>query len=173
MDHSTLDQYFELALDLPEPKREQLLARLTAEEPELAAALRTLLANPRGRGEFACTTGRAGQHAPARLCRDTLHHVALQVRDIAAAVKWYREVLSCDVEYQDKSWAMLQFDNVRIALVVPEQHPPHVAVVRPDAARFGALTAHRDGTRSVYIVDPWGNSIEVLDQASLPDTGGA
>jgi catechol 2,3-dioxygenase-like lactoylglutathione lyase family enzyme len=93
---------------------------------------------------------------------DTLDHVAIQVEDVARAVAWYRETFSVDVTYQDETWALLAFANVRLALVVPGQHPPHLAVVRPDAASFGPLKPHRDGTASVYTHDSEGNVLEIM-----------
>jgi catechol 2,3-dioxygenase-like lactoylglutathione lyase family enzyme len=95
---------------------------------------------------------------------DSLHHVAIQVRDIAAAVEWYRRNFRCRISYQDATWAMLELANIQLALVVPEQHPAHIAFVHPEAEKFGPLKAHRDGTRSVYVQDPSGNPIEVLAQ---------
>lgn len=94
--------------------------------------------------------------------RDTLDHVAIQVVDVARAVAWYRDTFAVEVAYQDDTWALLEFANVRLALVVPGQHPPHVAVVRPDAASFGPLKTHRDGTASVYIDDSEGNTLEIM-----------
>ena len=66
------------------------------------------------------------------------------------------------MQYQDESWALLGFDNVRLALVLPEQHPPHIAFVHPEAERFGPLRPHRDGTRSIYLRDSEGNAVEML-----------
>jgi catechol 2,3-dioxygenase-like lactoylglutathione lyase family enzyme len=93
---------------------------------------------------------------------DSLHHVALAVTDVAAAVTWYTGTFRCDVKYQDETWALLAFGNIQLALVVPHQHPPHLAFTHPDAARFGPLKTHRDGTRSVYVTDPAGNSVEIM-----------
>ncbi|MCS6884284.1 MAG: VOC family protein [Acidobacteriota bacterium] len=98
---------------------------------------------------------------------DKLDHVAVSVTDIAAAVNWYKSKFNCNVVYQDDTWAMLEFSNARLALVIPEQHPPHVAVVRSDAEIFGNLTTHRDGTRSVYVRDPFGNAVEVMAEDHL------
>jgi catechol 2,3-dioxygenase-like lactoylglutathione lyase family enzyme len=95
---------------------------------------------------------------------DSLHHVAVEVKDIAAAVDWYRRHFRCRVSYQDATWAMLEFANIKMALVIPSQHPAHIAFVHPEAEQFGTLRPHRDGTRSVYIQDPSGNSVEVLAQ---------
>ena len=99
---------------------------------------------------------------------DELHHVALQVSEIAPAVKWYQERFRCSLIWSDKSWALLRFSNCSLALVLPDQHPPHFAITREDAARFGSLTPHRDGTASVYLQDLDGNSVECLRLAEEP-----
>jgi len=93
---------------------------------------------------------------------DSLHHVAISVKDISQAVAWYTKTFHCTVSYQDATWAMLEFANLKLALVIPEQHPPHIAFVSPEAEKFGILRPHRDGTRSVYVSDPAGNSIEIM-----------
>ena len=98
---------------------------------------------------------------------DALHHVAIGVHDLAVAVSWYRERFDCAVSYQDDTWALLRFENILLALVIPGQHPPHIAFTHPQAERFGPRTAHRDGTRSIYIADPAGNAVEILDRLSV------
>jgi catechol 2,3-dioxygenase-like lactoylglutathione lyase family enzyme len=98
---------------------------------------------------------------------DAIHHVAVPVRDVEEAVRWYTSRFRCRVAYQDPTWAMLEFENTRLALVVPDQHPPHLGFVHPGADEFGPLTLHRDGTRSIYVHDPSGNSVEILDAASV------
>ncbi|MDZ7638900.1 MAG: VOC family protein [Bryobacterales bacterium] len=98
---------------------------------------------------------------------DPLHHVAISVKNIAASVTWYTETFRCTVSYQDETWALLQFANMQLALVIAEQHPPHLAVARTDAEQFGKLSTHRDGTRSCYVEDPAGNAVEIMDAASL------
>lgn len=98
---------------------------------------------------------------------DTLHHAALRVKDIKAAVKWYTERFRCEIEYEDETWAMLKFANVRLAFVLQEQHPPHIALLG-DPAEFGVPEVHRDKTSSVYLKDPDGNNVEIL--ALAPET---
>ncbi len=93
---------------------------------------------------------------------DRLHHVAIAVPDIAQALDWYRAQFDVETVYTDDSWALLKFENIALALVLPEQHPPHVAVERKNAETYGPLTPHRDGTASVYIQDPWGNAVEII-----------
>lgn len=99
---------------------------------------------------------------------DSIHHVAISVKDLSRAVKWYTENFDCRVSYQDDTWAMLDFANIQVALVIPEQHPAHLAVSRKQASDFGSLVTHRDGIRSVYIEDSEGNSVEILEKDSLP-----
>lgn len=93
---------------------------------------------------------------------DNIHHTAIQVEDIAKSVKWYLDKFSCEVEYQDESWAMLKFENTSLALVLPGQHPYHFAIVTDDLSPYGEAVPHRDGTASVYIKDLDGNNVEML-----------
>lgn len=93
---------------------------------------------------------------------DQIDHIAVQVQDIAAAVDWYAHTFKCTIEYQDPTWAMLNFSNIKIALVLPRQHPPHIGIIRQDAQAFGTLKTHRDGTESCYVTDPSKNVLEVL-----------
>ena len=97
---------------------------------------------------------------------DTLHHAALRVKDVKSAVQWYAERFRCEVEYQDATWAMLRFANVRLAFVVQEQHPPHIAV-EGDPAAYGTPKTHRDGTSSIYLKDLDGNNVEILAVAPV------
>jgi catechol 2,3-dioxygenase-like lactoylglutathione lyase family enzyme len=99
---------------------------------------------------------------------NAIDHVAVPVTDVRSAVEWYRSTFRCEVKYQDETWALLQFANIRLALVIPAQHPPHMGFVSPEAERFGELKTHRDGTRSCYVSDPAGNQLEVLAADSMP-----
>ncbi len=96
-----------------------------------------------------------------------LHHVAIQVKDLLRAIEWYQKKFSCCVVYQDDTWAMLEFENIRLALVMPSQHPAHLAVLSDHAENYGRLTKHRDGVRSVYIQDSEDNAVEILDAQSI------
>ena len=94
-----------------------------------------------------------------------LHHVAISVPNIDEAVGWYSGSLEASIEYQDETWALLNVENTSIALVLPSQHPPHVAFETSNAAKYGELTPHRDGSHSVYVQDPYGNTVEFLQSA--------
>jgi catechol 2,3-dioxygenase-like lactoylglutathione lyase family enzyme len=93
---------------------------------------------------------------------DHIHHIAVQVKDLEESARWYKKNFSCQIAFQDKSWALLKFDNLSLALVHPDQHPPHFAITRQDISPYGIPVPHRDGTSSVYIEDPSGNNIEML-----------
>ena len=47
---------------------------------------------------------------------DTLHHAALRVKNVKETVEWYTKRFRCNVEYQDATWAMLEFANLKLAL---------------------------------------------------------
>ncbi|HEY9776646.1 MAG TPA: VOC family protein [Planktothrix sp.] len=98
---------------------------------------------------------------------DSINHVAVAVANIAESVDWYTKTFRCTVDYQDETWAFLRFNNIQLALVLPEQHPPHIAFTSREAESFGTLKTHRDGTRSCYVKDPTGNSVEVMDPESI------
>ena len=82
---------------------------------------------------------------------DKIHHLAIQVEDIGKSVDWYKKNFDIQVSYQDETWAMIDFENTSLALVIPEQHPFHFAIEFDGASSYGKLTKHRDGTASVYI----------------------
>lgn len=93
---------------------------------------------------------------------DTIHHIAVQVKNIKETTEWYKTQYDVKVVYEDETWALLQFSNVALALVLPNQHPPHFAIVSENADCYGTLNTHRDGTASVYVQDPAGNYIEMI-----------
>ena len=99
---------------------------------------------------------------------DSIDHVAVPTPNISEAVEWYTRTFQCKVRYQDETWALIEFANMRLALVVPEQHPTHIGLVSEQAERFGELKTHRDGTRSCYVRDPGGNAVEILAKDSMP-----
>ena len=94
---------------------------------------------------------------------DELHHTAVVVKDVPAALQWYRDRFRCTVSYEDETWAMLKFANTSLALVTDGQHPPHCGFITTDAATLGELKEHRDGTKSIYIPGPDGNVVELFE----------
>jgi len=88
---------------------------------------------------------------------ESIDHIAIVVTNIKHAVNWYTKNRDCEVSYQDESWAVLQFENIKLALVSPHEHPPHIAFV-DESIENG--TKHRDGSESIYEHDTYGNIIE-------------
>ena len=101
---------------------------------------------------------------------DQIHHVAITVNDIEQSIAWYDERFDFEIEWQDQSWALLKFANISLALVLPEQHPPHVAFVTPEPEKYGKPVPHRDGTASVYIKDCNDNFVEMLSVPKAANT---
>jgi len=98
-----------------------------------------------------------------------MDHVAVPTRDIGGTVRYYVEHFGAVVLYEDKSWAFLRIGQGKLALVSPEQHPPHVALrvdlpaLQAAAAKAGKkIDMHRDGTQGIYVDDPAGNVVELI-----------
>jgi hypothetical protein len=94
----------------------------------------------------------------------TLHHIAVQVEkgQIDAATAWIASMTGWKVRYQDDTWSLLDCGNVKLALVMADQHPPHICIMTPEAEKFGSLKIHRDGTCSCYVHGPGGVVLEVM-----------
>ena len=88
---------------------------------------------------------------------EKIDHIAVVVTNISEGVRWYTKKFDCKVNYKDKSWAELQFDNIKLALVLPQDHPAHIAF-EDDTVVDGEK--HRDGSESIYEHDTFGNIIE-------------
>ena len=93
---------------------------------------------------------------------DKMHHIAIEVNAIQESLDWYKKNTDCKITYEDDTWAMIEYDNISLALVLPGMHPPHIAFEKDNAEDYGTLKPHRDGTSSVYIKDPANNSVEIL-----------
>jgi hypothetical protein len=103
-------------------------------------------------------------------------HIAQQVPDIAEAVNWYLNTIpGARVLYQDASWAFIDAAGARIAFVLKDQHPQHIAWRVSDeelenlAQLHGKQIAlHRDKTRSIYLEAPGGQWIEIISVTGSP-----
>ena len=95
-----------------------------------------------------------------------LDHVALQVDNPTEAANWYKEKFDANILYCDKTWSFVQLDNIKIAFVIKTQHPPHIAFEVEEFDPSDKVKLHRDGSRSIYKRDPWGNIIEYIKYPS-------
>ncbi len=97
-------------------------------------------------------------------------HVALVTPDIAGTVAWYVEnIPGARVLFQDTTWAFVEAGGTKLAFVVRDQHPNHLAwrVSESELERLAAekgkeVKPHRDGTRSFYLDGPNGQAIEII-----------
>ena len=94
-------------------------------------------------------------------------HIAIESANISKSVRWYQKNFSCQIKYQDHSWALLKFSNIQIALVTPGEHPPHFAVIDESVSKYKNKKTHRDGIHYVYEQDLDKNIIEKIHKSSI------
>ncbi len=94
-----------------------------------------------------------------------LDHIAINVQNVRKAAKWYTENLGASIRYIDDTWASLSLGDTILALTLPKQHPPHIAVSVKRFSDFPEgheIKYHRDGSAYLYIEDIDGNTIEYI-----------
>ena len=92
-----------------------------------------------------------------------IDHIAIVVNDIKESVAYYVDNYDCMILHCDESWGYLQFDNIKLALVLKDEHPPHIAFEVDEVEG----KTHRDGSVSKYIEDPSGNKIELIEYPNV------
>ena len=91
-----------------------------------------------------------------------IDHIALKSDNPRQSAEWYCDNFEATMLYADDSWALIEFENIKMAFVVPEQHPEHFAFLVDSFELGEKINEHRDGSLSVYKQDPWGNSYELI-----------
>lgn len=91
-----------------------------------------------------------------------IDHIAIQVDDPREAAVWYTQNFGAELLYVDDTWGFVQFENIKLAFVIKEQHPAHFAFEVNDFSETDTVKKHRDNTESVYRRDPWGNIYELI-----------
>ena len=97
-------------------------------------------------------------------------HVALQVSDVGEALAWWRDAVpGATVLYEDDTWGLIEAAGARLAFVMADQHPDHLAFRVSDeelnrlAGETGAeVQSHRDGSRSFYVAAPGEHRVELI-----------
>lgn len=110
-------------------------------------------------------------------CDVQFDHVAQQVPDVAAALEWWqRAVPGAIVLHADETWGLLEAGGAKLAFVVADQHPDHVAykvstteLERLAAVHGAAIASHRDGSRSFYVHAPGDHRVEVVAYPDVLD----
>ena len=96
----------------------------------------------------------------------TIDHIAIVVDNIKESVAYYVVEHQARILYMDKTWGLLQFKNVNLALTLEGEHPPHIAFETDDLEKeypTYEMLEHRDKSISKYIQDPSGNHIEIIE----------
>ena len=100
---------------------------------------------------------------------DIVDHIAIQVSDVGTSLKWYKRKYKCAVIYADSTWGLIQFNNIKLALVSNNEHPPHIAFLDNQIHLSKGTTKHRDGSISKYYKDLNNNYIEHVSYDSQDD----
>ena len=91
-----------------------------------------------------------------------IDHIALQVENPKKAAEWYQDQFDGEILYADETWSFVQMDNIKLAFVVKSQHPEQIAFEVDDFEEGDHIKEHRDGSKSVYKRDPFGNIYELI-----------
>ena len=94
--------------------------------------------------------------------KDIVDHIAIVVKDIKDSIIFYTTKFQCLEIYSDSTWAILQFENIKLSLVKENEHPAHIAFIDDKVIYDSKSVTHRDGTISKYIKDKDGNSLELI-----------
>ena len=97
-------------------------------------------------------------------------HAAQVVPDIAEAIAWYQDTIpGTQVLYQDATWGLIAAGGAKLAFVVRDEHPGHLAWRVSDAElerlaqkHNQTIKPHRDQTRSFYLTGPGNQAIEII-----------
>jgi lactoylglutathione lyase len=109
-----------------------------------------------------------------------INHVALEVGDVDEALAWYARIFSFELRGRTRNMAFIEMGDQFLALSSPREQP------RDDDRHFGLVVDDKDAvrdaleqagavivpTRGLRFVDPWGNSVEVVqyDQVQFSKT---
>ena len=94
--------------------------------------------------------------------KDIIDHIAVQVDDVKKSISWYTKKFRCKTIYVDDTWGFIEFENIKLAFVKKNEHPPHFAVIDQNIILNKDTVKHRDGSVSKYIQDLDNNKIELI-----------
>lgn len=100
-----------------------------------------------------------------------INHVALEVSDVDAALDWYGRIFAFELRGRaGRAMAFIDLGDQFLALSTPREQP------RDDARHFGLVVDDKEAarraleqagaeivpTRGLRFIDPWGNSVEIV-----------
>jgi catechol-2,3-dioxygenase len=93
-----------------------------------------------------------------------IDHIALVVDEPKLAAKWYEFNFNAEILYLMRHGPSLSLRTLKWLLSKKAMHPVHFAFEVDNFDDIeGKVKTHRDGSRSVYKSDPWGNIYELIN----------
>jgi hypothetical protein len=98
-------------------------------------------------------------------------HVAVESTSIERDIAFFRNALpGLQVLYSDPTWGLLSAAGVKLALVTPKEHPPHLAfrvnsreeLEKLATSNHAQIETHRDQSESFYLQAPGGAWVEIV-----------
>jgi catechol 2,3-dioxygenase-like lactoylglutathione lyase family enzyme len=98
-------------------------------------------------------------------------HIAITSENISDSLAFYKHHFpEAVILYEDKTWGFLKIGDLKLALVTPGEHPPHICYrvdSKEELQKYaeesrGEIKIHRDKSESFYLSDPSGNAIEII-----------
>ena len=93
--------------------------------------------------------------------KTNINHVSISVAHLQRALEYYQKNFNCDLEHQDEFQVVLQFENIKLVLVLISEEPAHIAYT-DDAVEDGKV--NYDGSYSTYTHDGFGNIVEHIKE---------
>jgi catechol 2,3-dioxygenase-like lactoylglutathione lyase family enzyme len=92
----------------------------------------------------------------------SINHITICVSNIEQSVNWYQSSFTCELIKYEPTFAVLEFENLKLVLSLPSLERPHIAFNKDNAESFGELKEMKDGSMGTYIADPTGNIVELV-----------
>ena len=99
-----------------------------------------------------------------------IDHIAITVDNPIDACQWYEANFGAHIIYSDETWGIVELENIKLAFVMKDMHPPHFAFEVESFEESDVVKQHRDGSVSAYKKDPWGNIYELIKYPKIINT---
>ena len=84
-----------------------------------------------------------------------IESVSIPVSNIKRSIQWYRDNFECELISENKISASLQFENIKLVLLLPIEEPPHLTIETSD------LRTHVNGQLEH---DGHGNFVKIIKE---------
>ena len=104
-----------------------------------------------------------------------MNHVAIEVGDVDDALAWYARIFAFELRGRGRSTAVVDMGDQFLAIAAGTTQPPdrhrHIGIVVDDAERaLGAARAAGAAVSGNEVVDPWGNTLQIVDYRDVQFT---